>query len=257
MRIDGRNSSKYKIVSFVSEHNGYDLVSPSKTHMLGSHRAITIAQALQADDIDGSGIAPRARFALMAKQVGGRENVGFIYEDYKNYLRSKRTVQMRIGDTGCVLQYLQQRQLDNLNFFYAIQVDEDDLIANIIWADAQMIVDYAHFGDVVCFDTTYRKNKESQPFALFVGVNHHKQTIVFDQDVAMAKALAVKWPKTCHRLCIWHIYQNAAIHPSNIFSRFTSFSKDFSSCIYDYDEEEEFLNAWHEMLEKYRLQTNE
>ncbi|KAG8367782.1 hypothetical protein BUALT_Bualt16G0108500 [Buddleja alternifolia] len=159
MRINGRNTGKYKVVSFVASHNGHDLVSPTKTHFLRSHRRVTAALALQADDLDSSGIAPRAGFALMAKQVGGREKVGFIFEDYKNYLRSKRTVEMKIGDTGGVLEYLQQRQLDDPNFFYAIQVDEDDLITNILWADAQMMADYAHFGDVVSFDTTYRKNK--------------------------------------------------------------------------------------------------
>ncbi|KAG8369532.1 hypothetical protein BUALT_Bualt14G0023300 [Buddleja alternifolia] len=226
-----------------------------------------------------------------ACQAGGRENFGFILEDYKNYLRSKRTIELKIGDTRGVLEYLQQRQLDGPNFFYAIQVDEDDLIANILWVDAQMKVDYSYFGDVVCFDTTYRKNKERRQFALFVGVNHHKQTTVFgtallydetfstfmwlldnfaramlekkpktiltNQDVAMAKALATEWPETCHRLCIWHIYQNVAIHLSSVFTHFTSFSKDFSSCVYDYEEEEDFLNAWQEMLEKYGLQTNE
>ncbi|KAG8372564.1 hypothetical protein BUALT_Bualt12G0079100 [Buddleja alternifolia] len=86
---------------------------------------------------------------------------------------------MKIGDTRWVLEYLQQRQLDDPNFFYAIQVDKDDLIANILWVDAQMKIDYSYFGDVVCFDTTYRKNKEGLPFALFVSVNHHKQTTVF------------------------------------------------------------------------------
>ncbi|PIN10912.1 hypothetical protein CDL12_16491 [Handroanthus impetiginosus] len=291
MRITSCFDGKYKVVKFVTDHSGHDVVSPSKTHMLRSHRSISVAQALQANDIDSSGITPKAGFALMAKQVGGRENVGFIFEDYKNYLRSKRTVEMKTGDTGGVLEYLQQKQLDDPNFFYAIQVDADDLIANILWVDAQMMADYAYFGDVVCFDTTYRKNKEGRPFALFVGVNHHKQTVVFgaallydettstftwlfdtfaramsgkqpktiltDQDAAMAKALALKWPKTSHRLCIWHIYQNAAIHLSGIFSNFASFSKDFSSCIYDYEEEEEFLHAWYEMLEKYGLQTNE
>lgn len=39
--------------------------------------------------------------------------------------------------------------------------------------------DYSLFGDVVCFDTTYRKDEENKPFTLFVGVNHHKQTINF------------------------------------------------------------------------------
>ncbi|KAK4420262.1 protein FAR-RED IMPAIRED RESPONSE 1 [Sesamum alatum] len=73
----------------------------------------------------------------------------------------------------------------------------------------------------------------------------------------MANALAITWPNTCHRLCIWHIYQNAAIHLSSVFARFTSFSKDFSSCIYDFEEEDEFLCAWDEMLDKYDLKTNE
>ena len=102
-----------------------------------------------------------------------------------------------------------------------------------------MKLDYEYFGDVVCFDTTYKKNKEGKPFALFVGVNHHKQTIMFgaallydetfetfmwlfdsfqkamfgkkpqtiliDQDVAMAKALASQWPEIHHRLCVWHM----------------------------------------------------
>ena len=42
-----------------------------------------------------------------------------------------------------------------------------------------MKLDYEYFGDAVCFDTTYKKNKDGRPFALFVSVNHHKQTIIF------------------------------------------------------------------------------
>lgn len=41
----------------------------------------------------------------------------------------------------------------------------------------------------------------------------------------MAKALASQWPKTCHRVCIWHIYQNATKHLSDVFEKF----KDFTS----------------------------
>ncbi|KAG8367170.1 hypothetical protein BUALT_Bualt16G0044700 [Buddleja alternifolia] len=51
LKIDGRQKSgKYKVVDFIADHNGHDLVSPSKTHMLRSHKAITVAQASQADD---------------------------------------------------------------------------------------------------------------------------------------------------------------------------------------------------------------
>lgn len=52
-------------------------------------------------------------------------------------------------------------------------------MTNIFWADAKMRVDYTNFGDVVSFDTTYQKNNEGRPIAIFVGVNNHKQTSVF------------------------------------------------------------------------------
>lgn len=38
---------------------------------------------------------------------------------------------------------------------------------------------YYHFGDIVCFDTTYKINKDARPFSMFVGDNHHKQTTIF------------------------------------------------------------------------------
>lgn len=290
MTINCRYTGIYKITKFVAEHQGHDLVSPAKTHMLRSHRRLTTLQASQADNIERAGIAPTAGFAFMTNEGGGREEVGFIFEDYKNYLRSKRSIEMKVSDTGGIFEYLQQKQLNDPSFFYAVQVDEDASITNILWVDGRMKFDYVHFGDVICFDTTHKKNKEGRPFALFVGVNHHKQTVIFgaallydetastfvwlfdtfakamrgklpitiltDQDAAMAKALASQWPETYHRLCIWHIYQNAATHLGSVFESFPSFLKDFSSCVYDYDEEVEFLDAWSKMLEKYELQEN-
>ncbi|XP_028112675.1 protein FAR1-RELATED SEQUENCE 5-like [Camellia sinensis] len=95
-------------------------------------------------------------------------------------------------------------------------------------------MDYAQFGDVVTFDTTYKLNKEHRPFASFVGFNHHRETIIFgatllydetaesfvwlfenfleamsrkapktlfsNQDAAMAKAIPIVMPDTSHRL---------------------------------------------------------
>ncbi|PIN11230.1 hypothetical protein CDL12_16174 [Handroanthus impetiginosus] len=171
-------------------------------------------------------------------------------------------VKFIVGHSGHDL----QKQLDDPNFFYAIQFDEDDLIANILWVDAQMMADYAQFGDVIqtiVFGATLLYDETTSTFSwlfdTFVKAMSGKksQTILTDQNTAMAKAFVMKWPETCHCLCIWHIYQNEAIHLSSTFACFASFSKDFSSCIYDYEEEKEFLQAWQEMLEKYGLQTNE
>jgi hypothetical protein len=46
-------------------------------------------------------------------------------------------------------------------------MDCEEQIANIFWADAKLIMDYAQFGDVVSFDTTFGTNKESKPFDVF------------------------------------------------------------------------------------------
>ena len=57
-------------------------------------------------------------------------------------------------------------------------MDEDFHVQNIFWADARCRSAYEYFGDVVTFDTTYLTNKYDMPFAPFVGVNHHGQSIL-------------------------------------------------------------------------------
>ncbi|KAJ8766697.1 hypothetical protein K2173_004521 [Erythroxylum novogranatense] len=290
MKVHSMQNGTFEVIEFVEEHN-HHLSSPNKVHLRKSHRKISSAAALQIEMANAVGIQPKVSHDLMVREAGGRDNVGFIRDDYKNYLRSKRTREMTKGDTHEVLQYLYKMKVEDPNFFYAIQVDEDDLITNIFWSDAQMRNDYVDFGDVVCFDTTYKKNGQGRPLALFVGINHHKQTTVFgvallydetaltfewlfntfetamrdkqpttvmiDQDAAIAKGLASTWPNTHHRLCIWHIYQNAAIHLSSVFGKYKEFSRDFSACIYDCEEEEQFVSAWNKMLGKYELEDNE
>ena len=69
-------------------------------------------------------------------------------------------------------------QAHSEKFFYVIDVDEEFRIRNLFWADARSRAMYESFGDVVSFDTTYLTNKYDMPFAPFVGVNHHGQSIL-------------------------------------------------------------------------------
>uniref|UniRef100_A0A803N405 Protein FAR1-RELATED SEQUENCE n=1 Tax=Chenopodium quinoa TaxID=63459 RepID=A0A803N405_CHEQI len=289
IKVSSRINGLFRIIKFEPQHN-HVLSTPSKTHLFRSHKSINSSQASELDTSCSYGIAPKASMELMSRRAGGRDNLGFLRVDCNNYLRKKREKEMKVGDTGGVLEYLQRKQTDDPKFFYAIQVDVDDLITNIFWADARMMSDYDYFGDVVCFDITCKKQKDGRPFAMFVGVNHHKQTIIFgvallydettktfnwifdtfvkamhgkkpktiltDQDQAMANALSTKWPETYHRLCVWHMYQNAAKHLHHVFEKFKDFAKYFSSCVYDYDDEADFIDAWDNMLVKYDLVGN-
>jgi zinc finger SWIM domain-containing protein 3 len=44
-----------------------------------------------------------------------------------------------------VLKYFQDRTAGNPSFQHAVQFDCDEQITNIFWADAKMVIDYAHF----------------------------------------------------------------------------------------------------------------
>jgi len=50
---------------------------------------------------------------------------------------------MLYGEAGSLLKYFQDKVVENPSFQYAIQMDCEEQIANIFWADAKMIVDYA------------------------------------------------------------------------------------------------------------------
>ncbi|XP_023633375.1 protein FAR1-RELATED SEQUENCE 5 [Capsella rubella] len=288
-RKEHTKSGKYKIVSFEPNHN-HDLVRTPMKHLLKGNREISVSQKQHASDADMSGISAKATVEMMSREVGGRANLGFLEKDYRNYIYRKRMAKMEKGDAGAVLEYFQKKKEDNSSFFYSMQLDEDDMITNIFWADDRSISDFNRFGDVVCFDTTYKTNEYDRPFAPFVGVNHHKQTIVFgaallydettesykwlfetflgamsgkqpktiltDQCAAMANAIMKVFPETKQRLCVWHIYQNAAKKLSHIFHGVEQFAMDLSKCVYDHEEEEDWLFAWSDMLKKHNLTEN-
>jgi len=68
---------------------------------------------------------------------------------------------MAYGQAGSMLKYFQDKIAENQLFQYALQMDCEEQITNIFWAHAKMIMDNAHFGNVVSFDTTFGTNKES------------------------------------------------------------------------------------------------
>lgn len=82
------------------------------------------------------------------------------------------------------------------------------------------------------------------------------KTILTYQSAAMASAILDVFPETFHQLCVWHIYQNAAKNLSHIFNGSKEFGHDFSICVYDHEDVNEWLLAWKHMLDKYSLKGN-
>ena len=78
-----------------------------------------------------------------------------------------------------MIMHMMARRERDVDFFFKYLVDEHGHLKGLFWADSQSRLDYEAFGDVIVFDSTYRTNKYNLPFVPFVGLNHHRSTVIF------------------------------------------------------------------------------
>lgn len=69
---------------------------------------------------------------------------------------------------------------------------------------------------------------------------------------AMANAIEMALPKTCHRLCKWHIYKNVAQHLASEFTNL-EFKKIFNIVFHGCCSQVEFQSIFDEMIKKFNL----
>ncbi|KAI3750370.1 hypothetical protein L2E82_21004 [Cichorium intybus] len=189
---------------------------------------------------------------------------------------------------GLIKHFQDKALLDNDQYF-AVDLGDDGCPRNIFWADGRSRDAYNKFGDVVVFDVTYMTNKFKMPFAPFVGVNHHGQSILFggallenekeetfewlfdhflrcmfgnypkaiitDQDKAIGNAVKKLFPDTRHRFCAWHIKKHELEHLRPYVARYSDFQESYREWVKS-DTVEEFETRWEVIRGKYELESN-
>ncbi|QHN94054.1 Protein FAR1-RELATED SEQUENCE [Arachis hypogaea] len=128
---------------------------------------------------DEAGIRPNKTFLALANEVGGPSNLGFSEKDVRNYISSRLRSTNVNADVKEMLNYFMRMKELNPNYFYAVNINEDNKFTSAVWVDARCRASYEYYGDVVSFDTTYSTNWHGFPFAAFISVNHHgKSTLL-------------------------------------------------------------------------------
>ncbi|XP_074585556.1 protein FAR1-RELATED SEQUENCE 5-like [Curcuma longa] len=285
--VKKQTGSNWVVATFVDSHN-HPLSTPSKVHLLRSHRHVSTAKKTLTQQFSEANVPTCQQMRLLEIEYGGPELVGCTEKDIRNYERDLREEEKGI-DAETLIELFASEKEKNSGFFYEYETDSDNKFSRCFWADHVSRRAYSVFGDVVVFDTTYNTNKYGLIFAPFVGVNHHHQTTVFgcgflsdekaesfvwllnkfieampngapkviitDQDPAMTKAIAQVLPQTLHRYCLWHIMSKfpEKLGPLTFHDNY----QNINNVIKKSTTPDEFENSWHEVIKSANLEKND
>ncbi|XP_042950352.1 protein FAR1-RELATED SEQUENCE 5-like [Carya illinoinensis] len=164
-------------LSSVNNTHNHSL-SPQKSRFFCCNREVSESVKRVLDINDQARIRMSKSFASLVQEAGGFENLPFNEKDCCNYIDRAHHLRLGKGGVGVLREYFTQMQYKNDRFFSLMDMDDDGRLRHVFWADARSRAAYKYFGDIVTFDTTYLTNRYGMPFAPFVGVNHHGQSIL-------------------------------------------------------------------------------
>ncbi|RYR63970.1 hypothetical protein Ahy_A03g010141 [Arachis hypogaea] len=127
--------------------------------MLKQHRELSMSIRRTIENNEEAGIRPSKTYQSFVAAAGGHRELNSIEKDVKNYItREVRNVSEQ-EDAKEFGKYLLRMKEKNPNFFFELQLEEDQSIKLAFWADARSRAAFEYFGDVISFDTTYNTNR--------------------------------------------------------------------------------------------------
>jgi MULE transposase domain len=179
----------------------------------------------------------------LAKKRGGKRKLCFRKKDVSNQIATKKKKIIGLDVETTLAYFRKKKQEEDVEFFCAIDTDDNGAAQTIFWVDGRARMAYLEFCNVVAFDTTYNTNRYNMPLAPFIGCNHHRHSIFFgmallrdekvtnfvwlfetwlkamyekylksiitDQDPAMRISIKKIFPNTIHRCCQWRVMRKA------------------------------------------------
>ncbi|KAM0825043.1 hypothetical protein ACQ4PT_069821 [Festuca glaucescens] len=288
INITHHHGANFQLSKVILDHN--HTLSPLKSRLFRCNKKMDFHVKRRLLLNDRAGIRVNKNFNSLVVAADGHENLTFREKDCRNFLEKERRLKLGSGDAEAVRDYFVKMQSENPNFFSVMDVDDESRLRNVFWADARSRAVYDSFNDVVTFDTTYLMNKYDMPFALFVGVNHHGQSvllgcallsnedtptfvwlfqawltcmsnrlpkaIITDQAKAIQNAVEIVFSESRYRWCLWHIMKKL---PEKLggYDEYDYIKVAVGNAVYNSLTITEFEVSWVRMIERYNLGDND
>ncbi|KZV14291.1 hypothetical protein F511_43796, partial [Dorcoceras hygrometricum] len=153
----------WAVSNFIESHN-HPLSTPSKVHLLRSHRNVSAAKKSLTQQFSEANVPTCQQMQLLEIEYGGLERVGCTERDIRNFETALRDEQKGI-DAETLIEFFESEKDKNSSFFFTYETDSENRFSRCFWADPVLRKAYIVFGDVVVFDTTYNTNRYGMIFA--------------------------------------------------------------------------------------------
>ncbi|KAI4332803.1 hypothetical protein L6164_017683 [Bauhinia variegata] len=284
MHIKRRQDGRWFISTFIKEHNHE--IFPVQVYYFRGHRNLDLGNK-NIDALHAIRARTKKMYVTMSRKSGGYKKIDKQKSGTRKQIGVVQHLALDERDIQAMLDHFMYMQDDNPNFFYAIDLNEDQQLRNVFWVDAKGRLDYRNFADVVLFDTTHIKNEYKLPFIPFIGVNHHFQflllgcalvsdeskstytwlmqawframggrspkVILTDQDKVLKEAVAEVLPRSRHCYCLWHILSKIPENLGYVLRQHESFMTEFNKCVLKSWTNEQFEKRWWKMVERFNL----
>ncbi|XP_014499590.1 protein FAR-RED IMPAIRED RESPONSE 1-like [Vigna radiata var. radiata] len=245
-----RKVDKWFVRTVVLDHS-HELC-PQTSNLIHGNRQLNMHAKHTLKVNDDASVRINKSFLSRVSEAGGYENMQFVERDARNFIGQHRR--------------------------------------SLCKEDARSRAACEEFGDVVSFDTTYLTNKYDMPFAPFVGVNHHGQSIllgcgllssedtssfiwlfkcwlrcmgnkapdniVTNQCKAKANAIEEVFSNTKHRWFLWHIMKKI---PEKFqgYKNYVGIKCDIKVVVNESANSMDFDIGWKRLLTTHGLENNE
>ncbi|XP_074304949.1 protein FAR1-RELATED SEQUENCE 5-like [Silene latifolia] len=286
MRVEAVEGGGYRVDQFVAVHN-HRLLSVIDKDFHKVVRQFSSFQKKLIIDNSKLNIGADKSFQLCKVYADGYANVGATLTDFKNFARDVKCY-ITLQDSTLFINNLEELKKMKPGFYFAYEVDDDQCLSRVFWADAECMRNYSIFGDGLSYDATYGTNKYRMKFTPFTGVDHHKRSVMFacallahededsfawcfkifldcmdkkeplclvtDQDPGMLLAIPKVFKTARHRFCMWHIMEKVSAKVGAITCKETDFLSRLNSVVWDSSlEPMEFEQKWLEVMKDFDL----
>ncbi|XP_042433005.1 protein FAR1-RELATED SEQUENCE 5-like [Zingiber officinale] len=238
--VKEQTGANWIVTKFLESHN-HPLSTPSKVHLLRSHRHVSEAKKVLTQQFTEANIPTCQQVRLLKIDSGGPEFLGCTERDIRNFERELRDKQKGI-DAETLIEFFATEKEKNSVFFYAYEIDSTGRFTRCFWADHVSRRAYSVFGDVVSivFGYAFLSDEKTESFVWLLTKFIEAMpkcppiVIITDQDPALTKAIGQVLPQTVHRhmLAFFRINQVFLLPDKYILNRWTRNAK--VGAIYDF-----------------------